>query len=107
MKKEVVAPIQRRPLLNSEAATVPFVGIRRVRVQLLRLHRQLKKLAPRVPDPLHQLRVHAVVHHLKKAPLAAGARYRGHRRLSEAFVAGEQLLQANHRDVDVLLERIE
>lgn len=106
MKKEVVAPIQQRPLLNTEAAPVPFVGIRRVRVPLLLLQRLLKELPPHVPGPLHQLRVHAVVHHLKKTPLSAGAGYGGQRRLAEALVPREQVLQANDRDVDVVL-RIE
>lgn len=100
MKKEIVTPIQNRPLLHSEPTTVPFVRARVVRVLLFHLQRQLKELPPRFPRLLHQFVADAVVNHLKEPPLPAGVRDHAQRGLAHLLVVSGQGLQVNNRDVD-------
>ena len=75
IQKKVVAPVELGALLHAQPAPIPFISSRGVRVQLLLLQREVEEFPPHLPYASHQLRPHAVVHHLEETPLAARARY--------------------------------
>lgn len=80
VKEVVIAPVENGALFDTEAAAVALVGCGGVGVGLLELHGLVEELAPHLLSRVHELRPHAVVHHLKEPPLAARLRHMCHRR---------------------------
>jgi hypothetical protein len=75
VEKVVVAPIEGPALGRAEAAAVPLVRRRRVRVLLAHLRGLPEEAPPRRAGAAQELWPHAVVHGLEEAPLPARRRH--------------------------------